>query len=253
MSKLEAITVEHDGPVAVITLCRPEVLNALNSTLQDELYSTFHELDADDRTNAIVVTGSGDRAFSAGADIKEMARRQQESMSNPSSDHSEDAWRLAVARKPTIGALNGLAFGGGAVMASSFDIRVGCSRTKFRFLAVSYGRINSTWLLPEIVGRPVALDLLMTARVVEAEEAYRIGLLNRLVEPEEVLPEALRIGHAIAANDARMVQAAKRLVNDAPGATRRHWHDAERDAMRGDNKPTPVTEAFSDFLARKGL
>ena len=148
MSKLEAITVEHDGPVAVITLCRPEVLNALNSTLQDELYSTFHELDADDRTNAIVVTGSGDRAFSAGADIKEMARRQQEGMSNPSSDHSEDAWRLAVARKPTIGALNGLAFGGGAVMASSFDIRVGCSRTKFRFLAVSYGRINSTWLLP---------------------------------------------------------------------------------------------------------
>ena len=253
MSKLEAITVEHDGPVAVITLCRPEVLNALNSTLQHELYTTFQELDADAQTNAIVVTGSGDRAFSAGADIKEMARLQQEGGSSPSARHTEDAWDLANARKPTIGALNGLAYGGGAVLASSFDIRVGCPRTKFRFLAVSYGRINSTWLLPEIVGRPDALDLLMTARVVEAEEAYRIGLLNRLVEPEEVLPEALRIGHAIAANDPRMVQAAKQLVNHAPGGTRRQWHDAERDAMRGDNVPTPVTEAFSDFLARKGF
>ncbi len=253
MQTLEAIRVEHDGPVAVITLCRPEVLNALNSTLQDELYTTFKELDADSKTHAIVITGSGDRAFSAGADIKEMARRQQDGNSSPSSSHIEDVWGLADARKPTIGALNGLAFGGGAVLASSLDIRVGCSRTRFRFLAVSYGRINCTWLLPGIVGRPVALDLLLTARVVEADEAYRIGLLNRLVEPEQVLPEALQIGHAIAANDARMVQAAKRLVNHAPGSTRREWYDAERDAMRGDNEPTPVTEAFSDFLARKGF
>ena len=112
---------------AVITLCRPEVLNALNSTLQHELYTTFQELDADAETNAIVVTGSGDRAFSAGADIKEMARLQQEGGSSPSARHTEDAWDLANARKPTIGALNGLAYGGGAVLASSFDIRVGCS------------------------------------------------------------------------------------------------------------------------------
>ncbi len=252
MQEPQTITVNRDGPVAVITLCRPKVLNALNSTLQDEFYDAFNHLDSDPAVHAIVVTGAGDRAFSAGADIKEMARLQQKGQTSPSSDHKEDVWTVACSRKPTIGALNGLAYGGGAVLASSFDIRVGSNRSKFRFLAVSYSRINSTWLLPEIVGMPAARDLLMTARVVEADEAYRIGLLNRLVEPERVLPEAVKIGHAIAANDAHAVQSVKALLDQAPGATRREWYDGELAAMQGENAPPPVTEAFADFIARKG-
>ncbi len=252
MQEFEAIEVSRDGAVAVITLNRPKVLNALNSVLQREFYETFKELDSDSETKAIVVTGAGDRAFSAGADIKEMARLA-EGTPSASALHKEDAWTVANSRKPTIGALNGLSYGGGAVLASSFDIRVGCSRSSFRFLAVSYGRINSTWLLPQIVGMPVAKDLLMTARVVGAEEAYRIGLLNRLVEPEKILAEAIGIGQAIAENDARMVQAAKALLNSAAGTTRRDWYDQEHAAMQGDNTPTPVTEAFSDFIARKGV
>ena len=84
--------------------------------------------------------------------------------------------------------MNGLAFGGAAVLASSLDMRIGCEHTKFRFLAAAYGRINSTWTLPNQVGWPIAKELLFSARVVEAEEAYRIGLLNHLVPRDSCAP-----------------------------------------------------------------
>ncbi len=253
MSDYETIRLERDGPVATITLDRPEVLNALSSTLFREFYSTFEELDSDDETAVIIVTGAGDRAFSAGADIKEMARRAEEGKKPPSGGFTENGWRLATSRKPTIGALNGLCYGGGAVMASSFDIRVGCERTRFRFLAVTYGRINSTWTLPTIIGMPAAKELLYTGRVVEAEEAFRMGLLNRLVEPDEVLLEAVGIAQTIAANDQRMVQGAKKLIDAGIGARWREMFDEERAAQAGPLKATPIEEGFKDFLDRKGM
>ena len=137
-------------------------------------------------------------------------------------------------------------------MASSFDIRVGCERTSFKFLAASYGRVNSTWSLPMQVGWPMAKELLFTARVVEAEEAYRIGLLNHLVESDQVLPKAIEIGRQIAANDPRMVQGIKEILVNDVGRSWRDMHDDEREARSGKLAPTSVEEGFKEFLDRKG-
>lgn len=252
MPVYETIRVEHDGPVGILTLNRPHAMNALSGQLFEEFYGAFESLDDDDHTSVIIVTGAGDRAFSAGADIKEMARLAEEGKPSPSGRFVEHGWRLANSRKPTVGALNGLCYGGGALMASSFDLRVGCSRTRFRFLAVTYGRLNSTWTLPTLVTLPVAKELLFTGRVVEPEEAYRFGLLNRLVEPDRVLPEALEIARTIASNDDRMVQGAKKLLHDDIGAGWRERLNGERFAVRETLRPTPVEEGFKEFIARKG-
>ena len=178
----EHLLLDIQDHIGVIKLNRPEVLNAMNRKLFSEIDEAVTQLENDDDVHAIIFTGAGERAFSAGADIHEMAEQAKSDIRHrPDPRRAEYSWHLATARKPTIGALNGLAYGGGAVLASSLDIRVGCERTRLRFLAVQYGRVNSTWSLPQQVGWPLAKELLFTARVVEAEEAFRIGLLNHLV------------------------------------------------------------------------
>ena len=253
MTDYETITASRTDGVGLITLNRPESLNALSSTLFGEFYAEFESMDGDPDVRAIVVTGAGDRAFSAGADIKEMKRLADEGVTPPSGRFAENGWNLANSRTPTIGALNGLCYGGGAVMASSFDIRIGCERTTFRFLAVTYGRLNSTWTLPNVVGMAIAKELIFTGRVVEPEEALEYRLLNRLVAPEQVLPSALEIAAVIAGNDPRMVQGAKRLLHKGIGAGYRRQLDNERNAGANELKATSIEEGFKDFIERKGL
>lgn len=247
----EHLTVSCENTVAVVTLNRQRALNALNSVLLREFFSTFATLDADEETAVIIVTGAGERAFSAGADIKEMARLQDEGKPPQTSGYADAFWALADSRKPTIGALNGLCYGGGAVLAAALDIRIGCHRTAFKFLGAIYGRVNSTWLLPPLVGVSSAKDLLFTGRVVEADEAHRLGLLNHLVEPDRVLPLAMELAQMIAGNDQRIVRGAKRLLHQTHGTAWQQTFENERRAQEGNLTGTPVREAFADFLARK--
>ena len=239
--------------VGIIKLNRPEVLNAMNRKLFSEIDTALTQLENDDGVHAIIFTGAGERAFSAGADIHEMAEQaRMDSPPAPDPKRPEYSWHIAASRKPTIGALNGLAYGGGAVLASSFDIRVGCERTRFRFLAVQYGRVNSTWSLPQQVGWPMAKELLFTARVVHAEEALRIGLLNHLVPSEQLMDKAMELALLIADNDPRMVQGVKDLLIDDIGAPWRDHYDNELEAQKVKLAPTPVLEGFKPFLDRKG-
>ncbi len=247
----EDIVVSKDDGVGVIRLNRPKVLNALSKRLYREVDTAISDMEADDDVKAVIFTGTGERAFSAGADIHEQLR-DAENPPPPDPNRSEYAWHVASCTKPTIGALNGLAYGGGAVMASSFDIRVGCERTRFRFLAASYGRVNSTWSLPMQVGWPKAKELLFTTCVVDAEEAYRIGLLNHLVSADELMPKAEDIAKQIAGADARMVQGIKELMIEDIGAEWRWMYDHEAEAQRGKLSPTSVEDGFKDFIARKG-
>ena len=247
------INVNLNEGVATVTLNRPDVLNALSEELYAELDATVTSLDEDDAVRVIVVTGSGDRAFSAGADIHEMANGPKDDSGLPPKtlDQERRAWRLATMSKPTIGAINGLAYGGGAVMASSFDIRVGCEHSSFRFLAASYGRVNATWSLPMQVGWPVAKELLFTARAVEAKEAFRMGLLNHLVPCDRLMDSANEIARQIAANDPRMVTGIKALLMNGVGSGWQEMYETELHARNGALKPTPVLEGFKDFLSRK--
>jgi enoyl-CoA hydratase/carnithine racemase len=253
MLSYEHIIVEKSEGVGVITLNRPDVLNAMNQLLSQELETAVGDMESDPDVKAVVFTGKGDRAFSAGADIHEIARLAKDPEAPPPDPQRRwYAWHIATCKKPTIGALNGLAYGGGAVLASSFDIRVGCERSRFRFLAASYGRVNSTWSLPMQVGWPVAKELLLTARVVEAEEAHRIGLLNHLVASKDLIAKAREIAGQIASNDPRMVQGIKELLIKDVGADWQEMHDNELKAREGSLKPTPVLEGFKPFLDRKG-
>ncbi len=239
--------------VGIIKLNRPEVLNAMNRKLFSEIDAALTQMEEDDGVHAIIFTGAGERAFSAGADIHEMAEQaRMEEPPPPDPRRPEYSWHIAATKKPTIGALNGLAYGGGAVLASSFDIRVGCERTRFRFLAVQYGRVNSTWSLPQQVGWPMAKELLFTARVVHAEEALRIGLLNHLVPSDQLMDKAMELAQLIAANDPRMVQGVKDLLIDDIGAPWRDHYDNEIEAQKVKLAPTPVLEGFKPFLDRKG-
>lgn len=247
----EDLVITKDEGVGIIRLNRPQVLNALSKNLYREVDSAITEFEEDPEIEAIIFTGTGERAFSAGADIHEQLR-DAENPPPPDPRRPEQQWHIAACTKPTIAALNGLAYGGGAVMASSFDIRVGCERTSFKFLAASYGRVNSTWSLPMQVGWPKAKELLFTARVVEAEEAFQIGLLNHLVSSDELMPKAMEIARQIAGNDPRMVQGIKELMIQDVGAGWRDMYDNEAEARDGKLSATPVEEGFKDFIARKG-
>ncbi len=167
-------------------------------------------------------------------------------------EKAEYIWHLANCKKPNIGAINGLAYGGGALIASSFDIRIGCENTSFRFLGASYGRLNSTWSLPMQVGWPVAKELLFTARVVEADEAFDIGLLNHLVTSKTLMSHAIVLGKQIASNDPRVVQGIKDIMIRNVGTGWHEMFDSELGARHGKLKPPPVSEGFRDFLGRKG-
>lgn len=248
----EQILLEQVDGVAIITLNRPKVLNALSMPLTLELDEAISRCEEDDEINAIILTGAGEKAFSAGADIHEMAELSQEELERRGQQRGQATWHMATCRKPVIGALNGLAYGGGALLASTLDIRIGCESTRFRFLAASYGRINSTWTLATIIGLPMAKELLFSGRVVEAQEAKEIGLLNRLVPANELLPTAIELGRTIAQNTPSMVQGIKELLNEGHGHTWAERLEMERDLLTGRLRPSHPREGFKDFLDRKG-
>ena len=148
--------------------------------------------------------------------------------------------------------MNGLAYGGAAVLSSSLDFRIGCENTKFRFLAAAYGRINCSWTLPNQVGWPMAKELLFSGRVVEAEEALRIGLINHLVPKEELRAKTMEIATTIAGNRHETVIGMKKLLLDGLSTNLLEQFENERHFTSEVVKGYGVEDAFPEFLARKG-
>jgi enoyl-CoA hydratase/carnithine racemase len=249
----EHILLEREDGVGIITLNRPEKLNAMNRKLSSELRDAVKELDADDAIGCIIITGAGTRAFSAGGDIHEQReddrRFTQEELD---AQRGRGSYEIAVSAKPTIGMINGLAYGGAAVLATSLDMRVGCEDTRFRFLAAAYGRINSTWTLPNQVGWPIAKELLFTARIVEAEEAYRIGLLNHLVPRGQLRGKTMELARVIAHNNRASVVGIKALLLKQMGQNLEQQWTEEREYTVHVVRGARAEEAFPEFIARKG-
>jgi enoyl-CoA hydratase/carnithine racemase len=245
------IVAERRDRVALVTLNRPEKLNALSFALMSELDHALSGYEEDDAVGAVVLTGAGDRAFSAGADIHEMAGLSAAELAERAETRGRISWHIASYRKPIIGAINGLAYGGAALLSSSLDLRIGCEKTQFRFLAASYGRVNSTWSLPALVGLPKAKELLYTGRAVGADEAERLGLLNELVPAAQLVETAVEIGQTIAKNDPRMVQGIKRLLHEGMGLDWQGRYDLEDDARATWLASGHPREGFKDFLSRK--
>jgi enoyl-CoA hydratase/carnithine racemase len=248
----EFILTERFDAAAVITLNRPDKLNALSYPLMRDLDEALTQYEADDDIKAVILTGAGNRAFSAGADIHEMAGLKSEELATRQDVRGRATWHIATFGKPLIGAINGLAYGGAALLSSTLDLRIGCEHSAFRFLAASYGRVNSTWSLPLLVGLPKAKELLYTGRVVLPEEAERIGLLNQIVPAAKLLDSCLEIAQMIAENDARMVQGIKRLLHEQMGMGWRERYDNEEQARATWLAAGHPREGFKDFLNRKG-
>jgi enoyl-CoA hydratase/carnithine racemase len=249
----ETILVEEQDGVGIVTLNRPDKLNAMNRQLSRELHAALKGFEADDGIGCIVLTGAG-RAFSAGGDIHEQReddrRYSEEELGRLRS--GRNSLDIGICTKPTIGMMNGLAFGGAAVLASSLDMRIGCEDSKFRFLAAAYGRINSTWTLPNQVGWPMAKELLFSARVVEAEEAWRIGLLNHLVPRDQLRAKTMELATTIAGNNRAAVIGIKALLlKQMTESVEEQWAE-ERDFTTHVVKGAKAEDAFPDFIARKG-
>ncbi len=201
MSTDEILTT-RDGAVATVTVNRPAVLNALDARTVRTLTSVMTELGHDDEIRCVVLTGAGDRAFVAGADIKELAR-----LTPTTARAMADAGHRLCALieglgKPVIAAINGFALGGGCELAMACTVRLAAATAKLGQPEIGLGLIpgfGGTQRLPRLVGRGRALELLLTGAPIDAEEAWRIGLVNRVVPSETLADEAGRLAATLAA------------------------------------------------------
>ncbi len=212
----ETILLEKRERVGLITLNRPKALNALCAQLIAELEQALNELEGDANIGAIVVTGS-ERAFAAGADIKEMKDRTFIDVFT--SDFITKGWeRLAQCRKPTIAAVAGYALGGGCEIAMMCDMIIAAESAKFGQPEITIGTIpgaGGTQRLTRAIGKAKAMDLVLTGRMMDAQEAERSGLVARIVPADKLLEEALGIAAKIASFSLPSVMMAKEAVNRA--------------------------------------
>src|SRR6202167_4128757 len=211
----ENLIVETHGKVALIRLNRPQALNALNSALMRELKSALKDLDADAKIGCVVITGS-DRAFAAGADIKEMADKTFGDAFL--GDFAADWHPVAELRKPVIAAVAGFALGGGCELALQCDVVIAADNAKFGQPEIKLGvipGIGGTQRLTHAVGKAKAMDLILAGRMMDAQEAERSGLVARIVPLANLLDEALKTADAIAGMSLPSVLAAKEAVNRA--------------------------------------
>ncbi|MCX4717465.1 enoyl-CoA hydratase [Streptomyces virginiae] len=211
----ETILLERKGRVAVLTLHRPEALNALNLQVMTEVVAAAEELDRDPEVGCIVLTGSA-KAFAAGADIKEM--RPQGYMDMYLSDWFT-AWdRLGQVRTPTLAAVSGYALGGGCELAMLCDILLASDTAKFGQPEIKLGvipGIGGSQRLTRAVGKAKAMELCLTGRTMDAVEAERAGLVSRIVPADELLSEALAVAETVAGMSKPVAMMAKEAVNRA--------------------------------------
>ena len=211
------IRIESRDRVAILTLNRPEALNALCDELMDELGAAVNELDADDGIGCLVITGS-DRAFAAGADIKEL--QAQDFFGVFRHDFPSAAgWSAALqARKPIIAAVAGFALGGGCELAMACDLIIAADSARFGQPEITIGTMpgaGGTQRLTRAVGKAKAMELCLTGRLMDAAEAERAGLVARVVPAAELLNETLRTAAAIAAHSLPVTMMIKEAVNQA--------------------------------------
>ena len=212
----ENIIVERKGAVGVITLNRPKALNALSAKLTEELQSALIELDADVEIGCLIITGS-EKAFAAGADIKEMQSKTY--MDAYLDDFITIAWEhISKIRKPIIAAVSGYALGGGCEIAMMCDFIIAADNAKFGQPEITIGTIpgaGGTQRLTRFVGKSKAMEMCLTGRMMDAEEAERSGLVSRVVPLTELMDEALKVASRIGALSRPSVLMAKESVNKA--------------------------------------
>jgi enoyl-CoA hydratase len=211
----EMILTETRGRVGLITLNRPQALNALNNQLMREVMDALDAFDKDNAVGAMVITGN-EKAFAAGADIKEMADKTVEQMMT--GDHVAVFGRIRTVQKPVIAAVSGWALGGGCEVALSCDMIVASESAKFGQPEINIGVIpgaGGTQRLTRAVGKALAMEIILNDRKLTAQEAYQFGLVNRVFPVSDYLNEALKLAEEIASRAPLAVRAAKKMINNS--------------------------------------
>ncbi len=197
----ENLLLDRHGAVALLTINRPKVLNALNTATLDELRQAVLDLTQDTGVRVVILTGAGEKSFVAGADINELAV-QRPAEGKEHALHGQHVFDLIENMgKPVIAAINGYALGGGCELAMACTLRIAATTARLGQPEITLGLLpgyGGTQRLPRLVGKGVALELLLTGRQVEADEALRIGLVNRVVPPESLMTEAMAMASDLA-------------------------------------------------------
>ena len=211
------IYIEEEGALATITIDRPKKLNALNRATIEELHSAFTELDRDENIKVIILTGSGEKAFVAGADISEFADFSVEEGSKLAAKGQELLFdHVENLGTPVIGAINGFALGGGLELAMSCHFRVASANARMGLPEVSLGVIpgyGGTQRLPKLVGKGIAMEMIMTASMIDADKALQYGLVNDVVPQALLLEQCAKYAKKIANNSPVAISYAIKAVN----------------------------------------
>lgn len=209
------LIVERRESVALITLNRPKVLNARNRAMRRALVEACQELDQDPTVRAIILTGSGHRAFSTGLDLAELAKDSAKQAPGMIVGQSNDIAQVASLRKPSIAAINGLAVGGGLELCLACDLRIAAQEARFGLLELRRGTIpgnGGTQRLPRLIGVAKALELLLTAELIPASQAKAFGLVNQVVPDEQLIEAAFELADTVAKQAPLALVAAKEAV-----------------------------------------
>lgn len=211
----ETILTETRSRVGLVTLNRPQAMNALNNRLMGELMDALASFDRNDDIRVMVITGN-EKAFAAGADIKEMADKSITEMMD--SDHIAVFGRIRTIRKPVIAAVSGWALGGGCEVALSCDMIVASDSARFGLPEVTIGVMpgaGGTQRLTRAVGKAIAMEMILNNRTLTAQEALQFGLVNRLAPLETYLEEALKLADEVASRAPLAIRAAKKMINQS--------------------------------------
>jgi enoyl-CoA hydratase/carnithine racemase len=259
MATCETLLVDRPRTgIAVATLNRPDRLNALTFQMFDELARLAADIAADDRVRVLVLTGAG-RGFCAGLDLTDAATLPD--MTTATFLDGQEVWSRAITSfrrlpKPVIAAVNGPAAGAGFSLALAADIRIATPAARFSAayikIGLTGGDCGSSWMLPRIVGLGHAYEILLTGRLVEADEAARIGLVNRVVPAEDLLTAALEVAELIAANSPLGVRLTKQMVQanvDAPSLEAAVELENRNQALTAGTQD--MAEALAAFLERR--
>lgn len=251
---MDNLIITQEGAVRTITINRPSKLNALNIELIDALSGALDEAQDDPQTRAVILTGSGDKAFVAGADVAEFAHfSKEEGQKLSASGHDKLFAKIPLMTTPVIAAVNGFALGGGLELAMSCHMRIASENAIMGLPEVGLGVIpgyGGTQRLPQLVGRGIALEMMLSAKKIDAAEAHRIGLVNTVVPLEGLMEACMKLAQRITANAPTAIAAAIDAVN-AGEAHLSKGHQAEIEAFGACFGSEDFEEGTSAFLEKR--
>lgn len=254
MNESQLVLSVVDGAVAIVTINRPNALNALNPCVLGQLYETMERLDRDDTIRAVIVTGAGDKAFVAGADISAMSMMTPEEALDFAKTGHRTMDRIAAMKKLTIAAINGFALGGGCELAMACDIRIASTKSRIGIPEVTLGVIpglGGTQRLPRLVGLGMAMELLTTGHQIKADEAKEIGLVNHVVEAEELLLTCMDLAQKAAKNSASAVAFGKQCISSGLETDLMHGLELEQRVFSLTFATRDQKEGMSAFLEKR--